>query len=214
VTPSSKRPVRRSGFVTQQRRSSVSRPGFVALSLDTLGDWQMAGLGMFRRVEPGTVESEGGPGVLWYTREQFANFVLVVDWRLSSFTDNSGIFVRIPPLGQADPANDWRPAVDEGYEVQIDDRGIDPASGAAGSASHRTGAIYGRAPAVVEMSRPPGQWNTFEVEVQENIVGVRLNGVAVSRLTGTLRRRRGYVGLQAHHSGSRVQFRNLQVRAP
>jgi hypothetical protein len=36
------------------------------------------------------LESEGGPGVLWYIRAAFADFVLCVDWRLSSLDDNGG----------------------------------------------------------------------------------------------------------------------------
>jgi hypothetical protein len=28
---------------------------------------------------PSTMESDGGVGILWYSREVFANFVLIVD---------------------------------------------------------------------------------------------------------------------------------------
>ena len=38
----------------------------VAVPLDALGEWRMAGRGSFRPVGPGVVESEGGPGILWY----------------------------------------------------------------------------------------------------------------------------------------------------
>jgi hypothetical protein len=201
-----------SGFVTLQRESSLAGEGFVAISLDALNDWRMAGRGTFRRAGPSMVESDGGPGVLWYPRMGFADFTLLVDWRLTAPGDNSGVCIRIPELGRDDPDTDWRPAIDEGYEVQIDDRGLDPERQIAGSERHRTGAIYGRAPALVQRSRPVGEWNTFEIEARGAAIDVRLNGGAVCTLTAAEGRRHGYIGLQAHHPGSRVRFRNLQAR--
>ena len=62
----------------------------------------------------------GGIGLLWFTKAQFGDFILRADFRLSSPTDNSGIFIRIPALGTSDPANDWKPAAAQGYEIQID----------------------------------------------------------------------------------------------
>lgn len=200
------------GFVTRQRESSLARPGFIALPLDPPGEWRMAGHGRFRRVGPGTIQSEGGPGILWYPRQAFTDFVLLIDWRLSSAGDNSGVFVRIPALGNGDPDHDWEPAVVAGYEIQIDDRGIDPQTGMAGSPRHRTGAIYRRAPARATASRPPGEWNTFEIEAAGPRLHVCLSGVLISSLIADGEARGGYIGLQAHDPGSRVRFRNLQIR--
>jgi hypothetical protein len=199
-----------SGFVTRQRESNLARGGFMPLPLDTLDDWRMAGMGRFHSAGPSTVNVQDGPGILWYPRTEFGDFMLLVDWRLSSADDNSGIFLRIPSLDEHS-ANDWQSAALEGLEVQIDDRGVDPERRATGSARHRTGAIYGRAPALAEASRPAGEWNMFEIEAQGPSIRVRLNGVTVSRLHDALRAR-GYIGLQAHHLGSRVQFRALQIR--
>ena len=49
-----------------------------------------------------------------------------MQWRSVNPTDNSGIFIRFPALGSSNPAGDWKPAVDQGYEVQIDDTGYNP----------------------------------------------------------------------------------------
>jgi hypothetical protein len=201
-----------SGFVTRQRQSSLAPEGFTAVPLDTLAGWTRAGHGEFRRVASGTIESAGGPGVLWYAREEFQDLIVLVDWRLASPDDNSGVFLRIPPLGGADPDRDWMPAVDQGYEVQIDDRGVDPAQGTPGSALHTTGALYRRAPALARASRPVGRWNTFAIEARGPTIGVHLNGIAVSTLDDPHGRRRGHLGLQCHHEGSRVAFRNLQLK--
>ncbi|MGH7342994.1 MAG: 3-keto-disaccharide hydrolase [Candidatus Rokuibacteriota bacterium] len=200
-----------SGFVTRQREPNLAGDGFVSLSLEASSDWQMTGRGTFRRVGPDTVESEGGPGIWWYTRKRFADFVLFVDWRVSRSEDNSGVFVRIPALGSDDPENDWRPAVAEGYEIQIDERGVDPATGRSGSARHLTGAVYALAPAHLVEALPPGCWRCFGIEACGDRIEVRLNGVVVSTLVGGTRSHAGYVGLQVHHPGARVRFRNLQI---
>jgi hypothetical protein len=76
--------------------------------------------------------------------------------------------------------------------------------------------VYGLAPALAVASRPVGTWNTFEIQARAASLTVTLNGVRVSALTdaAVMARRRpsGYIGLQAHHPGSRVRFRNIQIR--
>jgi len=57
------------------------------------------------------------------TNEEFSDLLLTVQWRSINAFDNSGVFIRFPSLGNADPAQDWQLAVNQGYEIQIDDRG-------------------------------------------------------------------------------------------
>jgi hypothetical protein len=185
---------------------------FSPLFRGTLTDWRMAGTGRFNIIDGGVLESEGGPGVLWYTGAAFADFVLCVDWRLSSIEDNSGVYVRFPPLGRDDPEHDWRLADRQGYEVQIDDRGYDPETQSHNSPFHLTGAIYKLAPALKRASQPVGMWNTFRIEAQGFRLSVALNGQPVSGLMADgSRPLRGHIGLQTHHAGSRVQFRNIRI---
>ena len=177
-----------------------------------LEGWQMAGFGRFRLLDDEIVESEGGPGLLWYTQRQFSDFVLTVEWRTFTAQGNSGIFIRFPALGREDPANDWKRAVEHGYEIQIDDRGYNPSTHAEHDPLHWTGAIYGLAPARRVASKPTGQWNVFEIQARGVVISVALNSEAVSELREDCGRPpRGYIGLQNHHPGSRVQFRNLRV---
>jgi hypothetical protein len=180
---------------------------FVPLLSPGLAGWRMAGAGGFSDRGEGVVESHGGSGILWYAEADFADFVLRLAWRLTRDDDNSGVFLRIPPLER-----DLQPAIDQGYEVQIDDRGVDHASGRLGSMLHVTGALYGLVPAAVRASHPLGQWNEFEITAQEATIAVRLNAILVAQLDGASRRRRGHIGLQAHHEGSAVQFRDLRIR--
>jgi 3-keto-disaccharide hydrolase len=150
--------------------------------------------------------------LLWFTEEEFENFLLHVEWRASDITDNSGVFIRFPALGNLDPANDWRLAVDHGYEIQIDDRGINPDAGTSNDPLHQTGAIYKIAAASHLASKPVGQWNAFDIEARGQEIRVTLNGDLVSQLTGDgSRPAKGHIGLQNHHPGSRVQFRNIQI---
>ncbi len=201
--------------VLEDRRSDLSdilEDRFEVIPLEP-ESWRMSGHGGFHFLE-GEAQSDGGPGLLWYTREAFADFVLKVDWRASSRTDNSGVFLRIPELGTGNPDKDWKPAVDLGYEIQIDDRGLAPEAGASGDSFHRTGAIYGLAPAESPATRAVGEWNTFQIEARGREIAVWLNGEPVSRFDGDPlgRLARGYIALEAHGPGSRVSFRNLRIK--
>ena len=104
--------------------------------------------------------------------------------------------------------------MDQGYEIQIDDTGKNPDTNPPtfGDPLHQTGAVYKLAPATKLASLPVGQWNTYEIEVKGKDLKVTLNGQPVSSLKNGNRPLRGHVGLQNHHSGSRVQFRNLRIK--
>lgn len=188
-----------------------AEPGFAALGNGGLNGWQMAGNGSFMELGGNIIESVGGLGLLWFTKEQFDDFILRVDFQLSSLTDNSGIFIRIPALGTGDPANDWKPAVDQGYEIQIDNTGFNPDANAFDDPLHKTGAVYKLAASNAVMP-VVGQWHTFEIEAIGPKITVRLNGRQVSQLTNANRLANGHVGLQNHHPGSRIQFRRLRIR--
>ena len=189
-------------------------PGFSVVGNGGLDGWQMAGFGGFMELGANIIESVDGIGLLWYTRQQFADFVLRVDWRASNADDNSGVFLRFPALSRSDPANDWKLAVDQGYEIQIDDTGKNPDvnPNTFGDPLHRTGAVYKLAPATTLASLPVGQWNTFEIEAKGKNMTVTLNGVIVSSLKNGNRPLKGHLGLQNHHFGSRVQFRNIRIK--
>jgi hypothetical protein len=173
-------------------------PGFTRLfdGTSTQG-WQMAGPGRFL-LAGGTLETEGGMGLLWYAAEQFQDAILRLEWRATHADDNSGVFVRF-----ADPAGDPWIAVNTGYEVQIDDLAPDP--------THRTGAIYGLAAPAAAAARPVGEWNAYEITMTGQQYAVRLNGQDVTQFTGT-RGLQGFIGLQNHHPGSRVAFRNIRIK--
>jgi hypothetical protein len=184
---------------------------FVPVGNGSLAGWEMAGNGGFLELGGGIIESVGGIGLLWYTKEQFEDFVLRLDFRLSSPTDNSGVFIRFPALGKSDPANDWLKAVTDGYEIQIDNTGFNPDTKVYDDPLHRTGAIYTLAPSSAVMPFV-GQWHSYEIEAVGNKITVRLNGQQVSQLKDANRSAKGYIGLQNHHAGSAVQFARIRIK--
>jgi choline dehydrogenase-like flavoprotein len=198
-------------------------PTFKPLFNGSRQGWQMSGGGDFITIFGSILEARpNGLGLLWYTREMFANFVLRVDWLSFNPTtsipggraDNSGIFIRCPALNASDPANDWKLASDRGYEIQIDDMGFNPDTGHNFSPLHQTGAVYGLAPSANIASNPAGQWNTFEIEATSTLIRVTLNGQLVTTYpipANTVRLPSGHIGLQCHTGN--VQFRNIIIRS-
>lgn len=184
-----------------------AEPGFAPLGTGGLDGWKMAGSGGFTELGGNIIESADGIGLLWFTRQTFKNFILRVDWRSSAVDDNSGIFIRFP-----DPGTNWAIPVTQGYEIQIDNTGKNPDTSppSFGDPLHNTGAIYQlagstAAPAV-------GQWHTFEIEANGTTITVRLDGQQVSQLQNANRSPEGFIGLQNHHTGSRVQFTRLRIK--
>ena len=192
-------------------QSFGAEPGFAPLGSGGLVGWQMAGNGGFQELGGNIIESVGGIGLLWFTKEQFDDFILRVDFRLSWPNDNSGIFIRFPAPGSGDPANDWKPATTQGYEIQIDNTGFNPDTNTFNDPLHKTGAIYTLAPSNAVMPAV-GQWHTYEIEAVGNKITVRLNGQQVSQLTNASRSPKGFIGLQNHHAGSTVQFTRLRIK--
>jgi choline dehydrogenase-like flavoprotein len=198
-------------------------PTFRPLFTGSRQGWQMSGGGDFLTLFGSILEARpNGLCLLWYTREMFRNFVLQVDWLSFNPTtnipggraDNSGILIRSPALNASDPANDWKPASDRGYEIQIDDMGFNVDTGLNFSPLHQTGAVYALAPSSQIASKPAGQWNTFEIEATNALIKVTLNGQLVANYpipASNPRLRAGHIGLQSHTGN--VQFRNILIRS-
>jgi hypothetical protein len=175
----------------------------------SMDGWRMAGLGKFVFLEyDKSLQSEGGMGLLWYTKKKYKNFILKIDWKVNRKNDNSGVFIRF-----SDPDNDPWIAVNTGYEIQIDDLATPD-----GNPIHKTGAIYNYAsPSDNNIppsspSKPIGEWNTFEIEATNQKYNVILNGKKViSEFIGN-RLTEGYIGIQNHDADSHVSFKNIRIR--
>lgn len=173
-------------------------------TLASFDKWRLAGPGSFGRQDDCTLRTFGGLGLLWYTAEEFESYRLKLDWKQVA-DYNGGVFVGFP-----NPGNDPWVAVNQGYEIQID---------ATDEPDRTTGAIYtfqGANPEAVEASiNPVGQWNQYDIVVQNNKIKIYLNGTLVNDFTSTDPARdlaQGFVGIQNHGNGETVYYRNVSIK--
>ena len=180
----------------------------------SLDGWEHVGPGKFV-VEDGLLRTEGGMGLLWYSREKLGNCVIRVVYKTANERSNSGVYIRIADR----PADPWY-AVHHGFEVQIMDQG---------SEGRGTGSIYTFAKAAAKPSKP-GEWNTLEITLKGNRVITKINGVQVTEFDSSdlkpespdktgegdpargPRPESGYIGLQNHDEKSTVYFKDVSVR--
>lgn len=196
----------------QEQRNVAWRPLFDG---KTLEGWEHLGPGKMV-VEDGRIRTEGGMGLLWYTREKLGNCTIRVVYKTTAKSSNSGVFIRIADK----PKDEWF-AVHHGYEVQICDEADE---------FHRTGAVYSLSKATASPSKV-GEWNTMEITLKGQRVIITLNGVQVQDFnpeTAVVPERKkdyepergprptaGYIGLQNHNDvarGAEVYFKEVSVR--
>jgi hypothetical protein len=181
----------------------------------TLDGWEHVGPGKFV-VDNGLLRTEGGMGLLWYSREKLGDCVIRVVYKTAGQRDNSGVYVRIADR----PKDPWY-AVHHGFEVQIMDQG---------SRGRGTGSIYTFAKAAAAPAKPT-EWNTLEVTLKGNRISTTINGVHVSEFDSSElkpespektgkgdpargpRPESGYIGLQNHDEKSVVFFKDVSVRS-
>jgi hypothetical protein len=180
----------------------------------SLNGWEHVGPGRFV-VEDGILRTEGGMGLLWYSREKLGDCTLRVVYKTATPRANSGVYIRIADR----PKDEWY-AVHHGFEVQIMDSGPE---------FRRTGSIYTFARATAQPAKP-GEWNTLEVMLEGDRVRTAINGVPVAEFDSSgpvperkdtsphgdpergPRPRSGYIGLQNHDERSVVYFKEVSVR--
>jgi hypothetical protein len=176
-----------------------------------LEGWQQVGPGSFV-VKDGMMKTEGGMGMLWYTREKIAHATIRVVFKLTSKESDSGVFIRIPEK----PTEPWMP-INRGYEVEIGDWPDDYSC---------TGVLYTFTKALARPIKPIGEWNTMDITIDGPHTIVYLNAVKVTDFTEGQtvppkpvgshdpdrgpRPNSGFIGLQ-NHPGSEVYFKEVSV---
>ena len=199
------RPLRR--FVQYAPPVSAPAAGTVITLFDgrSFANWRMAGRGTFHVID-GALQSVPSfdLGMLWCTIPMPQNYVLELEFFVRTFQTNSGVFVRFRnPDGALAPdgtpySNPAWSAVHSGFEIQIDNSGAGQPSPA--MAIHRTGAVYAVSypgnPSEIAGFPPPTAtdfvnpqdatilgWNQYRIEVSNNVIKVRLNGVDTAKFT-------------------------------
>ena len=184
---------------TQSTSPDASSGEWVTLFDGTsLDGWTQAGPGQFTLQDDGTMQSEGGMGLFYYSEQSFRDYVLELDWKVANDSANSGLFLRFPERTD-DP---WY-AVNNGYEIQID--------GSAQAPINQTGAVYDVSAPFKQAANPAGAWNTYRIKVTGQRYEIFLNGEKVNDFFGE-RGREGYIGMQNHDPNSTTWFRNIRVQ--
>lgn len=179
--------------------------------------------GRFHLVDAGLESAPGTDLGLFYTKIDFVNYVLRLEWLASRDDDNSGIFLRFPDPASPDIHYDNRAfiGVDFGFEVQIDalGRGSPPPGQNVDKKFRTTGAIYNIADQTLDetvVANGAGQWNSYEILVRDNRFTVFLNGKQKTDfLNPDLTRGKAdagsrFIGLQTHTG--RVLFRKIEIQ--
>ncbi|HUY32509.1 MAG TPA: DUF1080 domain-containing protein [Pirellulales bacterium] len=165
-------------------------------------------------VDEGVLLCTGKPGPWLRGKAQYGDFNLRLEYLLKP-GGNSGVYVRVPADGAHQGREMAKMAGGEfsGVEVQILDdasdryRDIQP--------YQFCGSVYAIAPAWRHVCRPPGHWNSLEIDCRSTTYRVVHNGVVIVTAAANefpeLNRReiKGFLGLQNH--SEEVRFRNLRI---
>ena len=153
--------------LTEAEKKSGWRLLFDGRSLD---GWQTSSQQPSKTgVEEGALNPHGCGGYMLIHKEQWENFQLALDFKLSKGC-NSGVFVRTSPLTP-------RPGKDVGFnglEIALDD------TATAGYTD--TGALYDLSKPTKNALRPLGEWNHLEVTCDKSVIEVKINGEQVNRI--------------------------------
>ena len=191
-------------------------------SQDAPGVWSASEGTLFCKAMKNDESEPGQKGYIIYN-EQFSNFHLKVDWKISE-GGNSGIFY----LG----AEEGYPSiVNTAPELQVLDNERNPDAKKGKNGNRKSGALYDLIPADPQNANPAGEWNSVEVIVKDGHVKHIMNGEEVlsfelwteewkELVSGSkfpkIREdwydvpHKGYIGLQDH--GDDVWFKNLKIR--
>ncbi len=175
-----------------------------------LDGWQ--GAAENYEVVDGTIQCKQGHGGVLHTKDEYADFVARVEFKLPA-GGNNGLAIRYP--GSGDPAYAGM------CELQVLDN--EHAKYAKLDARQYHGSSYGMAPAQRGYLRETGQWNSQEVTVKGSKITVELNGTVIldtdlSTITEYMANSphpgkdlpSGHFGFAGHSDP--VQFRNVRIK--
>lgn len=139
-------------------------------------------------VEDGVLAFSGKGGPLFHT-EKFSNFVLLLDWKIPQ-KGNSGVFLR-------------------GGATQVEINDGDPTKPTWNGTS---GGLYPDKPPIKHAMKPAGEWNHYEIRVENGVITVFLNGEkTVDAFKKEWKKATaGPIGFQNH--GTPVYYKNIFIK--
>ena len=172
----------------------------------------------------GTAKKQGEKGGDLATNDEYENFDLKLEWKISEHGNSGIIFYSVE-----DPAK-YHESYNTGMEMQVLDNGTPTRRGHddARLYTHRAGDLYDLL-AAKEVAKPLGEWNQVEIIANKGKLDFYMNGqhtlsttmwndnwnkmIAISKFKdmpgfGTFKK--GHIVLQDH--GNDVWFRNIRIR--
>ena len=199
------------GALAASRAQPGQAEGFVALfDGKSLAGWtQVASKEGNWSVRDGEIVVKGEGGGWLSTDKTYGDFIVKVDYKTGP-GGNSGVFIRSPREGDCAYTGIEIQLLDDEASIYKDIKDF-----------QHTGSIYGVVAAKRGHNKPPGEWNSIEIEARGPKVKVTLNGHVIVDADVTehpgdyakhpgLKRREGYIGLQSH--SDEVHFRNVLVK--
>jgi len=196
-------------FIREIPRPRSLADGRLFNGRDLAGWQQIGGRERAWQVADGILYTEGEGGGWLSTTEEYAEFILEIEFRVPS-GGNSGVFLRAPHEGSPAYA---------GMEIQVLDDYADQYADL--KPWQYTGSIYGVQDPASRASRKAGRWQRMVIVCRGPRVQVTLNNERIidanlidymhlEKSHPGLKRRRGYIGLQNH--STRVDYRNIRIK--
>ena len=153
-------------------------------------------------VTNGVIHCTGQPFGYARTDSFYRDYKLTVEWRfvkIAPKADNSGIFVHINP-----PDKVWPSCIE--VQGQHGKQGDLRMNGAATAKGHETAATKNCDAQAPSNEKPPGEWNTLEVECSGDAIKLWTNGKLMNQITGCSVSS-GAVGIQSE--GGEIEVRKM-----
>lgn len=174
------------------------------------------------KIEDGAITLAGEGGGDLITKDQYKNFELSIDWKISE-GGNSGIMYHV----SEDTV--YHNTYNSGPEMQVLDDERHPDAKAGVNGNRQAGALYDLIPVSTPAVKPAGQWNTARLVVKDGHVEHWLNNKKVveyqignpewdsliqkskfAPMKGFGREETGHIALQDH--GNKVWYKNIKIR--
>lgn len=153
-------------------------------------------------VTNGVIHCTGRPFGYARTEKSFRDYKLTVEWRfvkVAPKADNSGIFLHINP-----PDNVWPACIE--VQGQHGRQGDLRMNGGATCKGHETADTKNCDAQAPSNEKPPGDWNTFEVECSGDAIKLWTNGKWMNEITGCSASS-GAIGIQSE--GGEIEVRKM-----
>lgn len=160
----------------------------------------------------------GNPIGVVRSEKEYENFIMHIEWMHMEPGGNSGTFV----WSQAIPGENRLP---DGVEVQmleLDWVNLNTRDGKKPPEAYVHGELFGvggvevvpdnprgvRSKSILNLCKPRGEWNTYDVVCVDGVVKLSVNGTFVNGISKSTQKK-GHICLEAE--GAEIHFRNLRI---